>query len=237
MQRLGFLHGFLAALALLGCGWGAFEHWYLSPRALAGHEAACMERVKLAGQGYVVPIPVDVPPAAPVHREPARRVQVTPKASPPAPPTEPAEPALPPSAGGATSPDDAAPGGGLGYGETSPFRCRAVPGTGDVICGDPPGCADDATCDVDVRAGMVRARATCGGADVPCRVTGGLPVPTFAPPTLTFPPRWAAELRAGYGSDGWAAGASVYGRSRFGGWIQAGDRRGEGGVAFRLGPR
>lgn len=223
-----FIAGGLLVFGLIG--WALYGYTsHRSTRALAEAKAdaaaACDERVRaaveLVRQGYVLPTPTPVPP--PVTRPPKR-------SAPARPPEKAAEP-LPP--GGAISSEPAARGAGVAAvtGVTG-VTGVTLPAAVTVTTCDPPG-----TCDVDVRAGLVRAVATCGGLDVPCTVTGdgAFPVPTVPPPRV--PPRWSAELRAGLGVEGWAAGASVYGRSRWGGWVQADDRGGAGGLAVRLGPR
>jgi hypothetical protein len=201
MQR--FLAGACLAFALVGYAGWSWEH-ARAVRALAAAETLCLERIKLAREGYVLPTPAEPPPA----QVQIRYVKV--------PATAAVE--LPPVPVG-PSPDLTAPVG-------TPAAVAVTPDCGSL----------GGTCAVDVRSGMVRARATCGGADVPCTVTGGGALPSPAV-SLPLPPRWSAELRAGLGSDGWAAGGTVYGRSRWGGWVQAGPGHGAGGIAYRFGPK
>jgi hypothetical protein len=57
-----------------------------------------------------------------------------------------------------------------------------------------------------------------------------------APVAVQTAARWHGEIRLGVNdAPGWEAGGTLYGRSRFGGWVNAGAGRAAAGVALRLG--
>lgn len=237
----GFMLGVAAAL-LFFAGWAFGSTWRgaLCERQNQQREIDCRKRIEeavdLARDGYVLPVPVDAP-SEPIRSDPVKQHRRPTRHS------ETAKPGPPP--GGAISPEPAPSGvdprivaPARDDWADNPLCCRAIPGTGDVRCdcdqreGTDPSvfvlpdsdCSalGKGTCDVDVRAGMVRARATCDGLSIPCRVTGAEtpnPEPVSYPATQVL----RLDLAVGVSTDlhGLAGSELLFGatRKRFGVYV------------------
>lgn len=210
-----YLYGAVTVVALAGYGWGWYEH--VRPRPCPDCAAAVRDAVDACREGYVAPVDAPSEPVAPPR--PHVRVEVRVEDPPPAEP-----PSLPPP-GDASSPSA---GGGCLDGAYLTGSCDVdlvVPGGVPMARGTWSAQLRDGEGDVLISRGPEPGETVIVAQPDPLPLGAALPVPR----------RWSAEIRAGYGRDGWAAGASLYGRSRVGGWISAERGGGAGGVAIRLG--